>query len=109
MRVTAFMLFKRFTDSVSKNLAKLGEAQEQLGTGRKINKPSDDVVLSRMAMSYKVELSSVEQYKRNVNEGTGRLGFMENLISSTRNIINRARELAVSESSDTSTGETRNI
>ncbi|MDH4028865.1 MAG: flagellar hook-associated protein FlgL, partial [Nitrospirota bacterium] len=95
--------------SVSKNLGKLGEAQEQLGTGRKINKPSDDVVLSRMSMSYKIEISSVEQYKRNVNEGTGRLGFMENLINSARDIINRARELAVSESSDTSTVQTRDI
>jgi flagellar hook-associated protein 3 len=109
MRVTAFMLFKQFTDSVSRNLGKLGAAQEKLGTGRKITKPSDDVVLTRMSMSYKVEINAVKQYERNVNEGVSRLGFTENLISSARQVINRARELAVAESSDTSTSETREI
>ncbi len=109
MRVTAFMLFKQFTRNLNKNLTGLSKYQEQLSTGRKLTKPSDDVIASRGVMSYKVSINNAEQYQRNAEEGKTTLGYTESLLSSTRNILNRARELAVASSNDVSTTKEREM
>lgn len=109
MRVTTFMLYNQFANSLSKNLSRLGTVQEQISSGKKLTKPSDDVISLRGAMAYKVSINSIAQYGRNIDEGVSMLALTESTLSSTSNIINRARELAVSESSDTSTSETRDM
>ena len=107
MRITAFMLYSQFADSLSKNYSKLGKAQTQLSTGKRLTKPSDDVIALRGAMAYKVSINAIGQYYRNIDEGISTLGVTESALSATTNILNRARELAVSESSDTATPSTR--
>jgi flagellar hook-associated protein 3 len=109
MRITTFMLFNQFTSSLSKNLSELGRVQEQLSTGKRLTKPSDDVIATRGSMAYKVSINALEQFNRNINEGISTLGLTENMLSASEKILNRARELAVSESNDTATGETREL
>ncbi len=109
MRITAFMIYNQFSKSLSKNLSELGKVQEQLSSGRKLTKPSDDVIALRGAMSYKVSINAIEQFNRNIDEGISTLGLTENLLRSSENILSRARELAVSASSDTSTSTTRKM
>ena len=109
MRVTSFMLYKQFANSLSKNLSRLGTVQEQISSGKKLTKPSDDVIALRGAMAYRVSINSIQQYSRNIDEGVSMLALSESALSSTTSIINRARELALSESSDTATAETRDM
>ncbi len=109
MRITAFMLYNQFSKSLSRNLSELGSVQEQLSSGKRLTKPSDDVIALRGAMSYKVSINAIEQFSRNIDEGVGTLGFTETLLSSSENILSRARELAVSASSDTANSATRKI
>lgn len=109
MRITTFMLYKQFAQSLSKNLSELGRVQEQLATGRRLTKPSDDVIATRGSMAYKVSLNAIEQYNRNIDEGIGMLALTEISIRSSTNLLNRARELALSESNDTATPDTRKI
>ncbi len=106
-RITSFMLFNQFSKSMSHNLSSLSTVQEQLSSGKKITQPSDDVVALRGAMAYKVSINNLEQYDRNLDEGISRLSMTESTISSSTNILNRVRELAVSESNDTATSDTR--
>ena len=103
------MLFNQFTNALSKNLGELSKAQQQLSSGKRLTKPSDDVIAARGAMSYKVSINAIGQFNRNIEEGLSMLGFTENQLSSSLNVLNRARELAVAESNDTSTAETRDI
>ena len=103
------MLFNQFTNSLSKNLSKLGKSQVQLSSGKRLTKPSDDVIAARGAMAYKVSINKIDQFNRNIDEGMSMLGLTEIQLSASRNILNRARELAVAESNDTSTGDTREM
>ena len=103
------MLFNQFTNSLSKNLSKLGKSQMQLSSGKRLTKPSDDVIAARGAMAYKVSINKIEQFNRNIDEGMSMLGLTENQLSASLNILNRARELAVAESNDTATAETREM
>ncbi len=109
MRITSFMLFKQFTHNLSKNLSKLGSYQQQLSTGKRLTTISDDVVATRGVINYRVSIENTDQFKRNIDEGVSNLGFTENLLTSTQNIINRARELAVGQANDTSTPKTREL
>ncbi len=108
-RITAFMLYNQFSKSMSQNLGGLSTVQEQLATGKRLTQPSDDVVALRGAMAYKVSINNLEQYDRNIDEGISMLNLTESSLSSSTNILNRARELALTESNDTSNSETRTV
>ncbi len=107
MRVTAFMLFQQFTRNLNKNLTRLSKAQEQLSTGKKLTKTSDDVIATRGVMSYRVSINSSEQYTTNTNEGISQLGFTENLLSSTYHLLDEAKRMSVNASSDDLTSTER--
>ena len=40
----------------------------QLSTGKKISRPSDDPVIAMKGMNFRTQVSEVEQFKRNVGE-----------------------------------------
>jgi len=109
MRITTFMLFNQFSNSLSKNLSQLAKVQQQLSSGKRLTKPSDDIIAARGAMAYKVSIGEVEQFSRNIDTGTSMLGNTENQLRSTNSLINRAREIAISESNDTATAATRSM
>jgi flagellar hook-associated protein 3 len=108
-RITAFMLYNQFSKSMSDNLGSLNTVQQQLSTGKRLTQPSDDVVALRGAMAYKVSINNLEQYDRNVDEGVSMLSLTESSLRSSTNILNRARELALTESNDTSNSDTRDV
>ncbi len=107
--MTAFMIYNQFARLVGRNLGELSKVQDQISSGKRLTKPSDDVIAMRGSMAYKVSINNIEQYGRNINEGLSALGLTGSLLGSANNILNRARELAISESSDTSTSDTRKI
>jgi len=109
MRITTFMLFNQFTSSLSKKLSDMAKVQEQLSSGKRLTKPSDDIIATRGALAYTVSINEIEQFNRNIDEGISTLGNTENQLNSVNNLINRAREIAVSESNDTATAATRRV
>lgn len=109
MRITTFMLFNQFSNSLSKNLSELGRVQQQLSSGKRLTKPSDDIIATRGSMAYKVSINEIEQFNRNIDEGISTLGNTENQLRSANDLINRARELAISESNDVATAATREV
>lgn len=109
MRITTFMLFNQFSNSLTKNLSQLAKVQQQLSSGKRLTKPSDDIIATRGTMAYRVSLNEIEQFNRNIDEGISTLGNTENQLRSTNDLINRARELAVAESNGTATATTRKV
>ena len=68
MRVTQSMLSSNSLRNLSESYKKMGQYQDQLATGKKITKPSDDPVVAMKGMFYRSNLTEVEQYKRNLSE-----------------------------------------
>jgi flagellar hook-associated protein 3 FlgL len=76
------MLFSRFTGSLQRNMDAFAKLNEQLATGKKINKPSDDVTGAVNSIGYRLSISVNEQYKRNIDQTNIQLDFTSKIMSS---------------------------
>ncbi|APH03576.1 flagellar hook-associated protein FlgL [Bacillus weihaiensis] len=95
MRVTQSMLAANSLKNLSKSYSNMGKYQDQLATGKKINRPSDDPVVAIKGMFYRTNLTEVEQYKRNLNEGYQWMESSEQGIEHATQVTQRIRELLV--------------
>ncbi|MYL54004.1 flagellar hook-associated protein FlgL [Pontibacillus yanchengensis] len=110
MRVTQNMLSSNMLRNVSNSYERMGKFQEQLSTGKKISKPSDDPVVAMKGMNYRTELTEIEQYKRNVGEVHNWMDNSDAALDKTTQALQRLRELAVQGSNGTyEEGQRENI
>ncbi|MGG3804434.1 flagellar hook-associated protein FlgL [Metabacillus fastidiosus] len=107
MRITQGMLASNSLRNLSSSYANLSKYQEQLHTGKKISRPSDDPVVAIKGMFYRTNLTEVEQYKRNLSEAYTWIENSEAGIEHTTQVIHRVRELLVSGKNGTNSDESR--
>jgi flagellar hook-associated protein 3 FlgL len=99
------MLNTQLLRNLNSNLNRMDNLQNQLATGRKINKPSDDPVGISFSMRYRSELSANDQYKKNVDATTSWLEYSDTMLDQAGTVLQRARELAVSGANGTNSEE----
>jgi len=107
MRVTQSMLSGNMLRNLSNSYGKLGKLQEQINTGKKVTRPSDDPVVAMKGINYRTELNNVEQFSRNIGEAYNWLDTTDDTFDKIGETLQRANELMVQASSDTSTPEDR--
>lgn len=95
MRVTQGMLNTNMLRNLNNNLTRLEKLQNQMSTGRKINKPSDDPVGIGFSLRYRSGLEANEQYQRNVDSAISWTDHIDKIIGEANDVLQRARELAV--------------
>lgn len=100
MRVTQSMLTNSNLKYISQNYDRLGKIQDQIMSGKKITKPSDDPVVAMKGMRYRSQVVEVEQFKRNLNEGFNWLDNADAALDETGQVLQRIRELTVQASND---------
>ncbi|MEK4734127.1 flagellar hook-associated protein FlgL [Paenibacillus sp. FSL L8-0641] len=101
MRVTNNMLSSQLLLNLNRNSERMNNTQNQMATGRKLNKPSDDPVGITYSLRYRSELSSNEQYQRNVDSAVSWLDFNDTVMDQAGQIMQRVRELTVQASTGT--------
>ncbi|OME97074.1 flagellar biosynthesis protein FlgL [Paenibacillus amylolyticus] len=101
MRITNNMLSSQLLLNLNRNAQQMNNTQTQLATGRKINKPSDDPVGITYSLRYRAELSSNEQYQKNVDSAISWLEFNDTVMNQAGNVVQRLRELVVQGSTGT--------
>ncbi|WP_261303475.1 flagellar hook-associated protein FlgL [Paenibacillus andongensis] len=94
-RVTQGMMNTQLLTNLNSNLKRLDNLQNQLATGRQINKPSDDPVGISFSMRYRSEISSNEQYQKNADSASSWLDYSDTILNQAGDVIHRVRELAV--------------
>ncbi|MGG6433315.1 flagellar hook-associated protein FlgL [Anoxybacillus sp. D401a] len=107
MRVTQMMLANNTLRNVSKSYDKLGTYQQQLATGKKIHRPSEDPVVAMKGMHYRTSLTEIEQFQRNLSEAYTWMENSESALGHTTNVLQRARELIVQAKNGTLGSEDR--
>jgi flagellar hook-associated protein 3 FlgL len=95
MRVTQSMLTNNSMRNLSSSYGRMGQLQDQLATGKKITKPSDDPVVAMKGMFYRSNLTSIEQYKRNLSELYLWMDNSEAGIDQANQGLQRVRELTL--------------
>lgn len=104
-RVTQGMMNTQLLRNLSNNVKKNSYLQNQLATGRTINKPSDDPVGISYSMRYRSELSSNDQYQKNVDNALSWLEYTDTTLDQANSVLQRVRELAVSGANGTNPQE----
>ena len=94
-RVTQQSMVDRSLSSLQLGLGRLSDLQEQLSSGRRLNRPSDSPTDTATAMRLRSSLSSAEQYGRNAQDGLGRLGLVDQTLFGVTDLVTRARSIAV--------------
>ena len=95
MRISTGQLFDRSIRSVLNNQADLSDIQQQLSSGKKLLRPSDDPVGAAQVIRLTEEIDLIAQYKKNINLLTNSLEQEETVLSSINNAINRSRVLMI--------------
>ncbi len=101
MRVTQGMLSNNMLRNLSNSYDSLGKYMDQLSTGKKINRPSDDPVVAMKGMSYRTQVTEIEQYQRNTSEVHNWMDNSDSALDQATQALQRLRELAVQGSNGT--------
>lgn len=104
-RVTQGMMNIQLLRNLNNNLGRLEKLQDQLSTGRRINKPSDDPVGISFSMRYRSEISVNNQYQRNVDSASSWLSYTDKMLDQAGQVLHRVRELAVQGANGTNSDE----
>lgn len=100
-RVTQSMLSSQLVLNLNRNLAKMDKQQNQLSTGLKINKPSDDPVGIAFSMRYRSELAANDQYTTNADTVSSWLDYSDTMMSQAGEVLQRTRELLLNAANGT--------
>lgn len=95
LRVTSNMMNSQLLLNLNRNARTMNDTQLQLASGRKINKPSDDPVGITYSLRYRAELSSNEQYTKNVDSALSWLDYNDTILGQAGDVVQRLRELTV--------------
>jgi len=109
MRVSTNQTQLVAVNSMLDQQAKLSKVQEQVATGRKITKPSEDPVAAAKVVNLTDVLHKTEQYKSNITVARARLNLEEGALAHSTDIYHRIRELALEANNATQTNETRSF
>ncbi|TYR80123.1 flagellar hook-associated protein FlgL [Priestia megaterium] len=107
MRITQSMLATNSLRHISSSYNTLQTLHNQLSTGKKITRPSDDPVVATKGMAYRSNLSEIDQYKRNLTEAYSWFDNSEAGIEQVNSILNRTKELVIQGMNGTYEGEDR--
>ena len=105
-RVTQNMMTQRSLTGMQTSLARLAKLQEQLSTGRVLNRPSDSPTDTTSAMRIRSSISDVKQYGRNAQDGNGWLSTADAALTAANDQVLRARDLALQGANDAGSGPT---
>jgi flagellar hook-associated protein 3 FlgL len=101
VRTTQRLLIDRVLSDLALQQREILRLQEQLSTGQKVNRASDDSLAARRAISAQAEISRNEQYRTNISTVSPGLTETEASLTTTIDLVQRARELTLQGSSGT--------
>jgi flagellar hook-associated protein 3 FlgL len=110
MKVSTSMFFDNASKQLGNIQGSLAKTQEQLSTGKQINKPSDEPDKASLITRLESEMARQKSYQGNLKAVNTRLQAEETALKSTSDVMYRFKELAVQAGNDTlSTADRKTI
>jgi flagellar hook-associated protein 3 FlgL len=94
-RITQRLMTENSLASMQAGLGRVAKTQEQLTTGRVINRPSDSPSGTNSAMQLREQVTQNAQHMRNANDGLARLGNSDTVLTSMMDSVRRVRDLTL--------------
>ncbi|GBE28866.1 flagellar hook-associated protein 3 [bacterium BMS3Bbin03] len=95
MRITSQIISQNFIRNLDDHLVRLNRYQEEISSGKRVNKPSDDPFDASRIIEIMHQLKLNDQYKRNIQDGLQRLNETENYLNDLQNLVTRSKDLAI--------------
>lgn len=73
----------------------MGKYLEQINTGKKISRPSEDPVVAMKGIGYRTQVTEIEQYRRNASEAWNWMDHADDALDKATKVMQRMEELAV--------------
>ena len=104
-RITQNTLSRHSLDALQRGLDRMARLQEQLSSGRQINRPSDDPSGTTTAMRLRSDVAAAQQYQRNAQDGLSWLGLTDATLQTVTDSARNARDLGL-QGANSSLGQT---
>lgn len=95
MRISTKQIYTQGIEAFQNQQAKLARLQQQISSGVKLNKPSDDPAAASRVLELEQDVSVNLQYQANINLAEQRLGQQDAVMDTYAELLNRVRELAI--------------
>ncbi|SFR42877.1 flagellar hook-associated protein 3 [Marinobacter daqiaonensis] len=95
IRISSQQIFSGGVNRLQELNVGLNKTQEQVSTGKRVNRPSDDPVAAARILKLDQQVGRIETFQRNVSLAENRLQKEEGTLSSMVDVVQRVRELTV--------------
>lgn len=95
LRLSGLSSFYLFQRSLAARNTDVLRSSEQLSTQKRINRPSDDPEGAKTVLTFRHAMDKINQYKTNIVNGQRILKQTETTLSAVKDVITRAKELAI--------------
>ena len=106
-RITNRMMYNNTLSNIFTNNEGLLKAQEELSSGKRVNKPSDAPTDITRILDYRTRVSTGDQRLRNIDEGIASLNMADSTLNGMSELLRRVKEIAVSKAGAPATADTR--
>ncbi|CAK7049309.1 MAG: hypothetical protein DELT_00968 [Desulfovibrio sp.] len=107
MRISQRQMYSQYTGHMQSTLGDLMESNNQSGTGKRINRPSDDPAGMARVMMFRQSLNNITQYKTNIGEAQGWLGLADNALMQVSEVISQIKTLDLQAATGTMSDDNR--
>jgi flagellar hook-associated protein 3 FlgL len=95
IRITNMMQNNTLIRNLNRQQVSFDETQNQLATGLKIRRPSDDPSVATNQMFFRSRINELNQFEENITDGYQRLKHVDGVLDRMGDIFQRVRVLAV--------------
>lgn len=107
MRITNGIIQRSALANLQLNMRRMLDAQEAMSTGKIIRAVSDDPIGASQVMQASGSLRALDQYRRNISSATARVNAEEGALDGLTGILERAKELGLSQAGSNASPQTR--
>jgi flagellar hook-associated protein 3 FlgL len=94
VRISNSMMAENIKGYLSKQTEKLLKTQEQIASGKRINRASDDPIGLGLAMGYRKNIASIGQYNNNINNAKLHINTVEDILGGVTDMLTEAKGIA---------------
>ncbi len=107
MRISTNMVYEKAYRNLSLAFDRFIRLQEQMATGKRINRPSDAPADVPQDLLYRKELKDMEQYQDNIEYASSWMTVADSALSNVTQLLTNAKAIALEQANDSADQQTR--
>ena len=107
MRISNRQIYASQLEHMNTSLSNLMESNNQGGTGKRVNRPSDDPASMGRILTYRSSLSDINRHKANIGEAASWLNLVDQSLMQVDEVITKIKTLSLQGATGTYNGDNR--